>query len=890
MRIKQAEIVGFGKWRQQTFDFAPGNQLVYGLNEAGKSTLYQFIQAILFGFPSKGKKRQDYTPRDGTAYGGSLWLEHPTYGEIKVERFKRQNRGKAKVYLPDGGTGEEDLLERLLAPLNKRLFQQVFTFQQEQLSQLELLQENELQDLLVSFGISGSEQLFQQRVAYQGKAADIYKRKSKKLPLNLLMQEKAQLQEKIRQKEAQEAEFQQLLKGQQQTEQKLAEAEKTDHSLQQKALKIKQQLLNWSNYEEWQSLKQLAQAPLFPQTAELADFYQKYQQLSSNLEEQEAAFEKHSGMDQQSARYYFYLEQEEKIQELLQQKVEVMRILDRETQIDQEATSISQVLTAGDEYGWRKQPPQPLTDDRIQNYFQAKVQAEKTLSQQEVRLSMLQDQHQQLEDEINQLETDLTAELQTESSKVNYLPIIAVITLGILASFFVSSPLSWIIRFLTVAAGGFFFYQKQQKKEPKISNRKALWQEKLVKLDELTGQIVQEEQVKKELHRQLATQDADFSQLLKRHHLPQTESLAESLAINRQSRQFSEALQTQHTLQLEKQQLREKILHYEGEFQFLEDWLPLQQKTVTGKIQHLETFVKEMEQLRFAQTYQQNTMLKQQINETKRKQKELLEQSQTLLQEAQLRLFSEIPNFLQQQREIAAAKEKSAELEQTLRPLFQQAVTQEELTLQQQQINQQLAENQLGLRRLQEQKQRYTLQQENLQADGTLDQLYQALSSLDAEIQQLAEKWSVAHLTSMVLGDLATELSEQQLPQLLKEASRYFGILTDQKHQQLQLQDEQLMVSQNGEWLSLYDLSTGTKNQLVMAFRFAFLKTNKPWCPVIIDDGWLHYDHLRKRRLAELFKEFGKNYQIICLSSDQEMVSYYQELQQPVWELKGAAT
>ena len=53
MRILRIEIAAFGKWRQKTFDFISGNQLIYGENEAGKSTIYQFIQAVLFGFPSK---------------------------------------------------------------------------------------------------------------------------------------------------------------------------------------------------------------------------------------------------------------------------------------------------------------------------------------------------------------------------------------------------------------------------------------------------------------------------------------------------------------------------------------------------------------------------------------------------------------------------------------------------------------------------------------------------------------------------------------------------------------------------------------------------------------------------------------------------------------------
>ncbi len=63
MKILRIEIAAFGKWRQKSFDFYSGNQLIYGGNEAGKSTIYQFIQAILFGFLQKAVKKGLYTKR-----------------------------------------------------------------------------------------------------------------------------------------------------------------------------------------------------------------------------------------------------------------------------------------------------------------------------------------------------------------------------------------------------------------------------------------------------------------------------------------------------------------------------------------------------------------------------------------------------------------------------------------------------------------------------------------------------------------------------------------------------------------------------------------------------------------------------------------------------------
>lgn len=58
MKIIRVEISGFGHFRQKTIEFSEGNQLFFGENEAGKSTLYHFIQTMLFGFSQKSKKSE----------------------------------------------------------------------------------------------------------------------------------------------------------------------------------------------------------------------------------------------------------------------------------------------------------------------------------------------------------------------------------------------------------------------------------------------------------------------------------------------------------------------------------------------------------------------------------------------------------------------------------------------------------------------------------------------------------------------------------------------------------------------------------------------------------------------------------------------------------------
>lgn len=73
MRIKSVHIDGFGKWVDQDFSLAANPQVVYGENEAGKTTLAVFIRSILFGFANaKGKKPISAVP---TANDRGIWWQ-----------------------------------------------------------------------------------------------------------------------------------------------------------------------------------------------------------------------------------------------------------------------------------------------------------------------------------------------------------------------------------------------------------------------------------------------------------------------------------------------------------------------------------------------------------------------------------------------------------------------------------------------------------------------------------------------------------------------------------------------------------------------------------------------------------------------------------------------
>lgn len=82
MKLTEVSIHGFGRFYRRTFFFQDGIHILYGPNEAGKSTLHTFIGCMLFGLErGRGKAARNdlysrYLPWDhDAAYGGSLAFE-----------------------------------------------------------------------------------------------------------------------------------------------------------------------------------------------------------------------------------------------------------------------------------------------------------------------------------------------------------------------------------------------------------------------------------------------------------------------------------------------------------------------------------------------------------------------------------------------------------------------------------------------------------------------------------------------------------------------------------------------------------------------------------------------------------------------------------------------
>lgn len=111
MYIKELYLTSFGKFNQKQIRLEKGLNIIYGENEAGKSTIHKFIESIFFGFFKENKSKRmynsdynKYLPLYGENYGGTLIFCQDGQ-EIRIER--NLIKGKDNVILYDNVSGED---------------------------------------------------------------------------------------------------------------------------------------------------------------------------------------------------------------------------------------------------------------------------------------------------------------------------------------------------------------------------------------------------------------------------------------------------------------------------------------------------------------------------------------------------------------------------------------------------------------------------------------------------------------------------------------------------------------------------------------------------------------------------------------------------------------
>ncbi len=134
MRLRELEIEHYGLFAAQNFQFAGDSlQLVYGPNEAGKTTLLQLIREVLFGFPLRLHPYAFATHNGEMAAVATCELANG-----RRIRFRRRKGRRAIVvgqYESSGEPIDETSLNQLLGNASADLYRNIFGFSLDELSE-----------------------------------------------------------------------------------------------------------------------------------------------------------------------------------------------------------------------------------------------------------------------------------------------------------------------------------------------------------------------------------------------------------------------------------------------------------------------------------------------------------------------------------------------------------------------------------------------------------------------------------------------------------------------------------------------------------------------------------------------------------------------------------
>ncbi|MCU4667147.1 MULTISPECIES: ATP-binding protein [Bacillus] len=207
MNIHAIHIYGYGKFANQTFRLSTSNlHLVYGLNEAGKTTLMSFIESVLFGFP----KTKRYEPKTGVIYGGMLEVGHPDLGQIRIERTAGKPE-RVTVYLEDGSTKPEGFLNELLSGVDRQLYKAIYSFDVFGLQEIHKFNRDKIGRFLLFSSLFGSDAISKMDAGLVKKQEELFKPNGRKPELNQELDRLKKLSEDLKKAKAREGDYHRLL-------------------------------------------------------------------------------------------------------------------------------------------------------------------------------------------------------------------------------------------------------------------------------------------------------------------------------------------------------------------------------------------------------------------------------------------------------------------------------------------------------------------------------------------------------------------------------------------------------------------------------------------------------------------------------------------------------
>ena len=809
MQIKRLEIAGFGKFHQCQFEFGDGLQVIYGLNESGKSTIRAFILGMLFGFPSRRHPLERHEPQDTNQYGGSMDLivAGTTY---RLTRLGDQPATLVNVVTQ--AVQPLTLLDKWLAPYDRDQYLRLFTFNQAELAELKTLRASDLNVQLQQVGLVGSAPWRETAATLRADADSLYKPRGRKPVLNQALQRYKLLTAQVKAAKQRYPEYEtlqnQLLDLQAQRASTQRALTKLDHE-QQRLANLRNQ---WPVYQQLQQLQAATPVATLTQAtiAQSQQLMQQRTELQHTLTSARQQLSQQPVDKQSQGLIGFYVQHQEQFTQLEAQLPALQQALGRYQTLTQQVTAAKADFQA-------QSNAHPELLGCLSPYKQAAIAALKeTLA--------------------------VTANTRTQR------PVPAKPTwdwrliggvVGIIAGLLL--PLGSFKLVLVLIGAAFVGWFGMERHQAQPTTATAQLSEQLVAAglapDLTASEALQQLEVVAAIRRSqtavttanqaLALQATKLWQLIQAYQFAAGWIPTDQDHLTTSVTRIAQFYEQVH-------QLMQQQTMAGPDFAFV-------QRQVQQLTKQVHDLTEQLQALATANGLADSDALAQAITDT---------ETQT----------ANTMSAQQLQQQLSATELADLQHYATLEAL-QLAIA--ELRQRRSQTTQQLTQLAANIVTTQTQLQRLT-------ADGQYATLRQQQADLQTEITVMARQWVTRQLGTKWIDTALQALTQQQLPTVLAAATTIFAQLTAQRYNKIDLDGDEMIVKTATTQFVAAELSTATKEQLYLALRLALINHlgQEAQLPLMIDDGLVNFDDQRKQVAWHVLAAVAQHHQVLYFTNE----------------------
>lgn len=870
MKITKLKIYGFGKFHDTTIDFADDFQVIYGENEAGKSTLVAFITSLLFGFATGKHRYAMYQPKRGAQYGGEMNFSHKGT-RYWLKRVNGTHGGDLTLRNVDANIDlTPENLETILQPMNKELFYQIFCFGETELQAVFNLNRFDLIQRIQRIGAVGSENWIGLTKQLNNDAGNLYKPRGRVQPLVRLLKEYDALNEKVNVAKGQYHQFETLQNEIQSTTTELINTQRQTAELSDQQKQYEKLSALYDQYQQLDEATETAfQTPIsLTGWQEMTRLTTAVKQLQSDIQDQKQAVQQQKAAHTASSAQQFYTAHQQQIDQLAEQLPHTQQLQQQSNQIQQKlADEQAHLVAMTDQFGAEFNQDATLSAAEQQ-------QVQRLLDHQQ-QLSIEHDARAKQRAEHQQTFDQLGGENTQTASGIGVKWLVAGVAVVLIALFVFSGVLRTLggVVGVLIAAYGIF--------QPMFSNNRQT--DVGAKLALLSTQLDQDREQLSALSQQLVDVDASLTKFGQDHHLTAYEP--EQWLQMQQDFVGYDTLQNQISQgHAQQEQIDRQIRSYLVQWQFAGDVIGLGGSS-EYQLQLISQFLSERrdegQQLHWAnETVETGIKRQNQLQAQLDRQQKAV---QLVLEKYQLQSTADFEERYRLEQSSAKRTERltvmNEQLTQSDREILAKTQSQSQLASKLEAVKTTLEKTNQKRNALLEKSSRQDYQQQQLASSDHYQNLLQQRADLESEITTVTDEWLTKQLLIKWIDSTLMKASQGRQPQIIAAAEDFFQKLTDQSYDSIHFTDETVRVTrQDGLTFDVGELSSGTAEQLYVALRFAFttIMADEINMPIIIDDAFVNFDRSRTRSAMTMLETMSQTTQILYLTANHDNLSFFE--------------